>query len=443
MTIHKSFVRLSYVMVVATGHLLSSTSGAAEPRIVSQETSVHRASSKKQYDTVSYRIAVPENRSDPQSKTIELAVLHVKSPNPQAGPPMFCLAGGPGGSSIAMVRESIFLDRELIELGDLIGVDQRGVGQSTPQMFFRDIEYAIPYDKPGDPDELLTIVRPAHAKAYARLQKLGIDPAGYNTAEAADDINDVRKLLGIDSMRIIGGSYGSHLAFSVARRHGEFVERVVIQSPEGPDHTFKLPSQVQEGLELLAERVRQDAKLGAGSRSGCDDRIGAGRVGSRAGGCRGGCAELGQQADGRRQQVRRAVVDCQFAGTQQLGARCASQRLRDGPGRLFARRTGAVRPPRQADRCARDGRLTDLASWASAERFDRIKREADTTLLGDTIDFPSYLLADAWGRHLLGDDFLRSSNATCRFCSSWAISTPARPLPMHVRYWPGCPTGTW
>ncbi len=62
-------------------------------------------------------------------------------------------------------------------------------------------------------------------------------------------------------MRIIGGSYGSHLAFSVARRHGEFVERVVIQSPEGPDHTFKLPSQVQEGLELLAERVRQDAKL--------------------------------------------------------------------------------------------------------------------------------------------------------------------------------------
>ena len=63
-------------------------------------------------------------------------------------------------------------------------------------------------------------------------------------------------------MRIIGGSYGSHLAFSVARRHGESVQRVVIQSPEGPNHTFKLPSQVQAGLELLAERVRQDEKLG-------------------------------------------------------------------------------------------------------------------------------------------------------------------------------------
>ena len=55
-------------------------------------------------------------------------------------------------------------------------------------------------------------------KAYARLQKLGIDPAGDNTAEAADDINDVRKSLGIDSMRRSSAAAdGSHLAFSVAR----------------------------------------------------------------------------------------------------------------------------------------------------------------------------------------------------------------------------------
>ena len=49
--------------------------------------------------------------------------------------------------------------------------------------------------------------------------------------------------------------------------------------------------------------------------------------------------------------------------------------------------------------------LVDVASWGSAARFERIDQEAAKTLLGDTVDFPSYRLAAAWGRHLLGDEF--------------------------------------
>ena len=65
--------------------------------------SVYKASAKANFNSVLYRIAVPENRADLQSKVIELAVVQIKSNNPQAGPPIFCLAGGPGGSSIELV----------------------------------------------------------------------------------------------------------------------------------------------------------------------------------------------------------------------------------------------------------------------------------------------------------------------------------------------------
>ena len=38
----------------------------------------------------------------------------------------------------------------------------------------------------------------------------------------------------------------------------------------------------------------------------------------------------------------------------------------------------------------------DCASGAPAERLDRIRREAEETLLGDAVDFPQPYICDAW-----------------------------------------------
>jgi len=65
----------------------------------------------RQYQAEFGSFTVPENRSDPQSNIISLGIMRVKSLNPDAGPPIFILAGGPGGSSILNLQEAVFHDR--------------------------------------------------------------------------------------------------------------------------------------------------------------------------------------------------------------------------------------------------------------------------------------------------------------------------------------------
>jgi pimeloyl-ACP methyl ester carboxylesterase len=394
------------VGALALGVLLPLSTANAQPRIVSQEASTIKGRVGARYEAVTYRIEVPEKRSNPDSKPIQLAVLQIKSPNPQADKPIFCLAGGPGGSSIQMVRESLFFDPELIEMGDLVGVDQRGIGKSTPRLIYEDIEYDVPYDQPGDPDALLAIVSAAHKKAYARLMELGINPAGYNTEESADDIDDVRKLLGYDTVRVIGGSYGSHLAFSLTRRHGDSIERVVIQSPEGPDHTFKRPGQIQEGLELLAARVAQDEKISSqvpdllAMTETVLDRLEQEPV----------YVQVPVPKTDRQQTVGISKFDVQRWIAGSLGRNGSARNvprvvyeMAHGDfstiGESFYRRRGTRKGVHAM------ASLVDTASWATDERFKTIEREAAAALLGDAIDFPSYRLADAWGRHFLDDAF--------------------------------------
>lgn len=387
--------------------VLALPNGAAggEPQIVGQEASVFKGRGGP-YDSTRYRIEVPENRSDPESRDIELAVLQVKSNNPDAGPPIFCLAGGPGGSSIALVKQLIFMDPKLLQFGDLVGVDQRGIGESSPTLIFDDIEFTIPYEEPGDPEELLAIVEAAHKQAYARLLDSRIDPAGYNTEESADDINDVRRLLGYDTIRILGGSYGSHLAFSTVRRHGEFVERVVIESPEGPDHTFKRPAQMQEGLELLAERVSEDKQLS----QHIPDLLAMVEAVLKQLEKQPVFVSIPAEKGEDEQTIGISKFDAQRWIASSLGRVSSAREI---PAACYEMSRGDFSrvaedlyrwrgPHKQVHAMAE---LVDIASWASDARFKRIEQEADETLLGDTVDFPSYQLASAWGRHLLDDEF--------------------------------------
>ncbi|MDB4778337.1 alpha/beta hydrolase [bacterium] len=82
-----------------------------------------------------WKIETIENRKTNSGK-VTLAVLRIKSPNP-GGEPVFFLAGGPGGSGITAIRQMVsgggnrFFD--LIG-GDIVAIDQRGVGQSTPNL---------------------------------------------------------------------------------------------------------------------------------------------------------------------------------------------------------------------------------------------------------------------------------------------------------------------
>ena len=89
-------------------------------------------------DTVTIEITcgyltVPENRDDPASDPIRLAVAYLHSPAPDARPdPVVELTGGPGFSSLDGVEG--WATSPILEHRDLILFDQRGLGFSEPNL---------------------------------------------------------------------------------------------------------------------------------------------------------------------------------------------------------------------------------------------------------------------------------------------------------------------
>ena len=73
---------------------------------------------------------VPERRANPASRRITLRFVRFRSTAAKPGAPIVYLAGGPGASGIRTAAGPRFpLFMALRALGDVIALDQRGVGR--------------------------------------------------------------------------------------------------------------------------------------------------------------------------------------------------------------------------------------------------------------------------------------------------------------------------
>jgi pimeloyl-ACP methyl ester carboxylesterase len=204
-------------------------------------------------------VRVPEERagSGAGARTIDLAVVRIRRGPAPSRTAHVVLAGGPGDSGVnlvlGMARQGGAGLADLIA-GDYIGIDQRGTGQSTPNLASTAL-YGLPLEEAGSPATWLPAMERISKTVAAEFTARGIRLQGYNTRESADDVEDVRRALGYDRITLWGRSYGSHLALAVLRRHPAAIDRLVLIGPEGPNHTWKLPSQVDEVLQRLEEKT--------------------------------------------------------------------------------------------------------------------------------------------------------------------------------------------
>ena len=208
-------------------------------------------------------LLVPENRSNPQSNLIELAFVRFKSTAKNPGPPIVYLAGGPGGSGIFTAKGTRFpLFMALREIADVIAFDKRGTGYSKPNLRCYE-RFALPLDVAPSREAALKELRnnARGCVSYWRdIQR--VDLTGYNTNESADDLDDLRKALGARQISVWSISYGTHLTFATMRRHPKSIHRAILAGIEGPDHTHKLPSNIQKHLEDLAALIKADPEIG-------------------------------------------------------------------------------------------------------------------------------------------------------------------------------------
>ena len=325
--------------------------------------------------------SVPENRRRPDDKRITLKYIRFPATGDAPGRPIVYLAGGPGGSGSGTARGSRFdMFIQLRQLGDVIMFDQRGTGLSDV-LPAAAANWRVPVDQPATRKQMEAAVREALRRSVAAWEAAGVDLDAYNTEENADDIAALASVLQADQLRLIGISYGSHLALAVMRRHPELVERAILAGVEGPDHTLKLPSAQQELLVQIDKWIEGDPEAS----EAYPDFLGSmQRV----------LTKLDEQP------VTFETVFGNVVITAFDVRRFAAGSLR-GPGQ-FASLPAAFAKMDQGDftsvapcvRYLRFGRLNamsiamDTASWASDARLARIQEEAKKTLLADVIDFP-------------------------------------------------------
>ncbi|MFD6858189.1 alpha/beta hydrolase [Rhodococcus sp. NPDC060090] len=186
---------------------------------------------------------VPLDYGNPDGTHIDLTISRLPSKNPDARRGVLLLnPGGPGGTGLDqpnfLVSQGISPD--VLDSYDLIGVDTRGVGNSSPVScgFTDDLQYygAVP---PYAFDETAFAEQAATAEEVAERCAAN-DHDGrmrhVNTANMARDLDRIRAALGEEKASFLGYSYGSALGAAYASMFPESSDRVVLDSNIGDTH---------------------------------------------------------------------------------------------------------------------------------------------------------------------------------------------------------------
>lgn len=201
-------------------------------------------------------LTLPENRTKANSPTIDLAVAVLKASGSDVQPdPIIYLAGGPGGSALSdlISDPESWTDYPFSQDHDLIFIDQRGTGYSTPSLNCPEVEL----DEANDGS--------AEQACRDRLVAAGVDLTAYNTAENAADIIALTQALNYDAWNLMGISYGTRLALAIMREQPDGLRSAILDSPFPPNANSVEEESIitWESLQLLFRDCQNDAECDA------------------------------------------------------------------------------------------------------------------------------------------------------------------------------------
>ncbi|WFB05721.1 alpha/beta fold hydrolase [Streptomyces sp. LX-29] len=174
-------------------------------------------------------LTVPENRAEPEGRTITLGVAIVPAAAATPKPdPIVWFAGGPGDDAVGEAQMAI--DGGLNRDRDVIFMSQRGTYSADPALTCRNIDefnarvVGLVFGAPST--ERLHVE--ATRTCREQLADRGVDLGAYNDTESAADYADLRGALGVDQWNVFGISYGTHLALIYMRQHPQGIRSVGI-----------------------------------------------------------------------------------------------------------------------------------------------------------------------------------------------------------------------
>lgn len=185
-------------------------------------------------------LKVPLDYRDPEGRKIEIAVSRLPSQKPaQRRGVLLTNPGGPGGAGLGYpLGLAAQLPRQVLDTYDIIGMDPRGVGRSTPVTCdltpaqLKRGAFPTYAHNPGD------VVREAR---YARTlaQRCAASDTAWmlphtTTANTARDMDRIRAAIGEPKISYLGASYGTQLGAAYAQLFPGRGDRIVLDSALGP-----------------------------------------------------------------------------------------------------------------------------------------------------------------------------------------------------------------
>jgi len=167
-------------------------------------------------------LVVPENYA--KADGVKIAINFVVLPaidNSKDKQPLMFLAGGPGQAATELASHIYRGFNEIRKTRDLLLIDQRGTGKSSP----------LQCDDPLELDPYTSVPEDFSITDIEQcLSQLSGELSQYNSENAIRDFDAVRAALGHPQVHIYGGSYGTRAGLVYMRLFPESLKSVTLDS---------------------------------------------------------------------------------------------------------------------------------------------------------------------------------------------------------------------
>ena len=184
----------------------------------------------------------PLDRTDPSAGSIQLKVARLKSTALEPATDAFTVInGGPGGSSLEFMVDFAQVVQAFTRERDVVVIDQRGTGQSSPLTCQAVTDRADEYTE----EETLKATQDC-------LAALAHDPKFFTTSAGVEDLEALRQALGYEQLSLYGVSYGTRVVQQYMRHYPAQTRAAVIDGVVPPDHALGPDIAIHSQLALDA-----------------------------------------------------------------------------------------------------------------------------------------------------------------------------------------------
>ncbi|WP_414942505.1 alpha/beta hydrolase [Amycolatopsis sp. cmx-11-51] len=223
------------------------------------------------------RLKVPLDYNDRGGKTINIAISRMASAKPEKRRGVLLLnSGGPGAPAMnySMILTYLGLPQSVRDSYDVVGMDPRGVGYSTPvtcdmppgtSQTANIPEYALDSaDVANRAKRMVEIAKKCGSSSTASILPY------MTTANTARDIDKVREALGERKLSYLGVSYGTYLGAVYATMFPNRGDRIVLDSSMSNEGSSPAASRgfgqgVEDRFPDLAKFVAAHPEYGLGA----------------------------------------------------------------------------------------------------------------------------------------------------------------------------------